>query len=69
MTNPANHEVLRTFRFSNKGFSTFIVLGKASESSSVRPLLRLALIATIFCSPSTVKCSLFRTKSNALLQS
>jgi hypothetical protein len=48
---------------------TGTTVGKAAFKLSVRPLLRVALIATIFCNPCSVKCSLFLYKSNAFIQS
>ena len=42
---------------STSGLLTGTTVGKAAFKLSVRPLLRVALIATIFCNPCSVKCS------------
>jgi hypothetical protein len=42
----------------NNGLAKATVLGKVSKSKGVNPLFKEALILTIFCKPSAVKCSL-----------
>ena len=65
--NPANHCGSGIGEYWTKGLSTGRILGKAASIPEERPLFIDALIATILFNPSTVRCSLFKTKFIASL--
>ena len=66
--NPANHWGSGIGKFNTLGLSTGIILGKAYFNFGDKFLLFIdALIATIFCNPSVVICSLFKANFTACL--
>ena len=52
----------------NKGLSIEDIQGQEDFSFGEIPRLNDAFIATIFCNPFIVTCSLFRTRLNACLK-
>ena len=54
--NPATQYGLKVLGTWTKGLGTGITLGKATFNCSGKPKFMEALIATILCNPSIVKC-------------
>jgi hypothetical protein len=67
LANPANQNGSRIFGFFIKGLWNGTSPGKADLNSSDKPKFRDALITTILCNPSIVKCSLRSINSTTFL--
>ena len=66
--NPVNHWRSDIFWFITSGLDNGTILSYISFNSAKRPKFIDALIATILCKPSIVKCFLFKTRLNACIK-